>query len=138
MQTAHAETAPPAYVPRPSLGTAMTRGFWGKCPCCGRGKLFATYLKQVESCGECGEAFGHIRSDDAAPWLTILIVGHLLVPIILMVEARTDWSLLLSLGIWLPVTVLSTMLFLPRAKALFLSLIWSTRAPGSEPGIPVK
>lgn len=125
---------PNLYCPRPSLSTALGRGFSGKCPCCGRGKLFATYLKQVDSCGACGEAFGHIRSDDAAPWLTILVVGHILVPLILMVETRTDWSLLLSMSVWLPVTLGMTLAFLPKAKALFLSAIWPIRAQGSEAG----
>ena len=118
--------------PRPALGTALSRAFSGKCPNCGQGALFATYLKQVKSCADCGEAFGHIRSDDAAPWLTILVVGHILVPIVLMVESRTTWPLWASFSLWLPITLGLTLAILPKAKALFLGMIWATKAPGSE------
>jgi uncharacterized protein (DUF983 family) len=122
----------PAAAPRPALGTALSRAFSGKCPSCGRGRLFASYLKQVKSCAECGEAFGHIRSDDAAPWLTILVVGHILVPIVLMVESRTTWPIWVSMALWLPITLGLTLAVLPKAKALFLGMIWATKAPGSE------
>ena len=39
-----------------------------------------SYLKQVENCAACGESFGQIRADDAAPWLTIILVGHVFLP----------------------------------------------------------
>ena len=65
---------------RPALRDAMWRGLRGVCPSCGKSKLYATYLKQVERCPRCHVALGHLRSDDAAPWLTILIVGHIVVP----------------------------------------------------------
>ena len=121
-----------AVAPRPALGTALSRAFSGKCPNCGRGALFASYLRQVKSCADCGEAFGHIRSDDAAPWLTILVVGHILVPIVLMVESRTTWPLWASFALWLPITLGLTLAILPKAKAVFLAMIWTTKAPGSE------
>jgi len=44
------------------------------------------YLKMVERCAICGEPYGHFRVDDAASWLTILVVGKMTVPIILLCE----------------------------------------------------
>ena len=43
--------------PRPErpLRTAITRGFLGRCPACGRGQLFRSYLKVVNACKICGE-----------------------------------------------------------------------------------
>jgi uncharacterized protein (DUF983 family) len=94
--------------------------------------LFASYLKQVDQCPVCGEALGHIRSDDAAPWLTILVVGHAVVPIVLAVEMHTSWPDWVSMTLW-PVLALAVgLVVLPRAKGLFLGLIWATGAPGSE------
>lgn len=117
---------------RPCFLTAVWRALAGRCPGCGHGRLFASYLKQVDRCEVCGEPWGHIRADDAPPWLTILIVGHIVVPIaiVLISEALLpDWALMsilptLALGL--------TLLILPRAKAVFLAAIWFTRAPGSE------
>src|SRR5471030_2466989 len=68
---------------------AARRAILARCPCCGKGQLFRTYLKQVENCSVCGEFFGAIRADDAAPWLTIIIVGHIFLPLMLYFEAGT-------------------------------------------------
>ena len=119
-------------IARPKLGVALRRGLLGRCPNCGSGSLFSSYLKPVEGCAVCGEAYGHIRSDDAAPWLTILVVGHVAVPIILAVEGRTHWPTWVSLAVWLPFVFALTLAFLPRAKGFLMAVLWFTRAPGSE------
>lgn len=111
---------------------ALRRGLFGRCPNCGRTRLFASYLKQVDRCASCDEAYRHIRSDDAAPWLTILVVGHLLAPVILSVEPQATWPLWISMTLWPASALALTLLVLPRAKGLLMSAIWSMRAPGSE------
>ena len=120
------------YRPRPTLGTAVGRALSGRCPNCGQGRLFASFLKQVQSCPECDEAFGHIRSDDAAPWLTILVVGHVLIPVVLMVEREDVLPYWFSMTFWPLLALAMSLAFLPKAKALFLGVIWSTKAQGSE------
>ena len=117
---------------KPRVFKAAGRAFFGKCPNCGQGKLFQKYLKQVSFCSECKEQFSHIRPDDAAPWLTIFIVGHIVVPLILIVEMQLSIPLLSSMIIWSAITLILTLITLPRAKGLILSLIWSTNASGSE------
>lgn len=119
---------------RPTLATALMRSLAGRCPNCGQGRLFAAYLKQVEECGACGERYGHIRSDDAAPWLTILIVGHIVVPLLFAVERVVAWPDWLSMTVWPLVSLVLALLVLPRAKGLFIAVLWVTRAPGSERG----
>lgn len=117
---------------RPPLGDALWRGLRGRCPACGEARLFARYLKQVERCPACHEAFGHVRSDDAAPWLTILVVGHIVVPLMFTVERFSHWPDWVAMVIWPLIALALTLVILPRAKGLLLSLIWATRAPGSE------
>lgn len=117
---------------RPPLFLAMRRGLAGRCPNCGGDKLFAGYLKQIDRCTACGEAYRHIRSDDAAPWLTVLVVGHLLAPIILSVESHADWPTWVSMVVWPAAALALTLAILPRAKGFLMSVIWGTRAPGSE------
>jgi uncharacterized protein (DUF983 family) len=43
----------------------------------GRGKIFRSYLYQMQSCPSCREHFGKIHADDGPAWLTIIIVGLL-------------------------------------------------------------
>ncbi|WP_091918114.1 DUF983 domain-containing protein [Mesorhizobium sp. YR577] len=117
---------------RPTLGVAIRRALIGRCPNCGNGKLFASYLKQVDHCSVCYEQYGHIRSDDAAPWLTILIVGHIVVPIALSVESGMTLPGWVSMTLWPILALGMALIVLPRAKALFVSVIWHTRSPGSE------
>ncbi len=47
------------------------------------------YLKVRENCPVCGEALHHHRADDGPAYLTILIVGHLMAPLI--IYAFTTW-----------------------------------------------
>lgn len=117
---------------RPPLGQAMWRGLCGRCPACGAGRLFVRYLKPVSSCAACQEPLGHVRSDDAAPWLTILVVGHIVVPLMLSVERVSQWPEWVAMIVWPLVALVLTVVILPRAKGLLLSVIWVTRAPGSE------
>ena len=126
-----ATTREPAEM-RPAVAIAAWRGARLLCPACGLGRLFGRYLKPVASCASCGEPMGHVRSDDAAPWLTILIVGHIVVPLLLLVEQVADWPLWLAMTLW-PLVAMALMLaVLPRAKGLLMGIIWAARAPGSE------
>ena len=116
-----------------TMRLAAERALLSRCPRCGRGKLFARFLKPVERCGNCGEAFGQIRADDAAPWLTILIVGHLFLPLVFLVDFAgivPEWTVPL---VWAFLFAALSLLILPRAKGLFIAILWVTHAPGFKP-----
>ena len=102
------------------------------CPHCGQGRFFRSYLKQVDNCSMCNEAFGHIRADDGPAWLTILIVGHILAPILLMTVPDSTWPMWLSMLVWPLAALILALAVLPYAKALFVGIIWRTGAVGSE------
>src|SRR5262249_21359868 len=55
--------------------TSIKRGFRGRCPRCGRGKLFRAYLKVDNNCSVCGLDFTPHRADDLPAYLVIVIVG---------------------------------------------------------------
>jgi uncharacterized protein (DUF983 family) len=121
-----------AYAGRPSVLTALLRGARGRCPRCGKGRLLHNYLKMVDRCAVCGEPYGHYRTDDAAPWLTILVVGHITVPIILLCEMNFQLPMALALAIYLPLIVGLTLFLLPHCKGLIAAILWATKAEGSE------
>jgi uncharacterized protein (DUF983 family) len=115
-----------------SLKTAVTRALLGRCPHCGKGKLMRGYLKQVEACSVCGEKFGQIRADDAAPWLTLIVVGHIFLPLVFLF----NWN---WMPLWVAMVSMSALVvaialaILPKAKAVFIAILWQTRAPGYKP-----
>ena len=67
-----------------------------------------------------------------APWLTILVVGHLTVPLILIVEENFQLPLGLAFAIYLPLIVGLTAILLPRCKGVIAALMWALKAEGSE------
>jgi uncharacterized protein (DUF983 family) len=100
-----AVTQKPAW-PVPPLGTAIGRGLLGRCPACGRAHLFNGFLKVAPQCQNCAAPLGTARADDAPPYFTILIVGHVVVPLMILMqkmEAPPDWVLA---SIFLPLTFL--------------------------------
>lgn len=118
---------------RPGIGVSLRRALARRCPNCGAAPLFRSYLRAVPACAVCGERFGHIRSDDAAPWLTILLTGHIVVPLAVMADGRFAWPEWLSLLVWPLVTLAVALAMLPIAKSLFIGAIWATGGPGSQP-----
>lgn len=95
-----------------------------RCPNCGEGKLYKAYLRQVDECSVCGTPLGKIRADDGPAWLTILLVGHLTVPLLLEVEKHATWPTWVPMVIW-PIYALSlSLIILPFAKALFITILW--------------
>jgi uncharacterized protein (DUF983 family) len=124
--------APSGDANQVDLPHAVWRGALRRCPRCGQGDLFKAYLKQVDACAVCHEEYAHIRADDAPPWLTILIVGHVVVPLMIIADSWFLWPARLAMLVWPIVTALLALAVLPRAKGIFIAIIWVTRAPGSE------
>jgi len=104
--------------------TALYRGLVGLCPSCGSGRLFSSYLKPVVTCSACGEPFGALNVDDGPAWLTILLLGPLLVPLALILTFKTTLPTWLSLSIMIVVAIVATLLLLPRVKGGFIALFW--------------
>ena len=96
-------TKPPPW-PVPTLGTALGRGLLGRCPACGKSHLFNGFLRVVSECSNCGAPLGLARADDAPPYFTILIVGHIVVPAMLLMQRASDPPMWLLSAIFLPLT----------------------------------
>jgi len=103
-----------------------------RCPQCGKGKLFQGFLKQADRCSVCGEDFSDVRADDMTSWLTILVVGIVLAPLIAAVELNTDWPEAVSMAVWVLVALGLMLLVLPRAKGFLLALIWRMRRSSAD------
>jgi uncharacterized protein (DUF983 family) len=107
------------------LGLGVSRGFAGRCPNCGKGRLLAGYLKVEPSCGVCGHDLAQYPADDGPAYVTILIVGHLVVAPLLCFSFIWTWNVFLVLAITLPLVLLATLLLLPRVKGAFIGAEWA-------------
>lgn len=128
-------------LPRRAVWPAIANGLRRRCPNCGQGRLLRGYLKVTPRCDECDENLSHQRADDAPPYLTIVVVGHIIVPLILFVETRWPLSTVAHLSIWLPLTLILSLLLLPVMKGAVVGLQWALRmhgfdGRGGEPGGP--
>jgi uncharacterized protein (DUF983 family) len=116
-----------------SVPTSLLRGAALKCPACGKGSMFRRYLKVFNSCPHCGEELHHHRADDAPPYFTIVIVGHVVVSLVLAVEMAYRPPLWVHAALWLPLTVLLALLILPVVKGALVALQWALLMHGFDP-----
>ncbi len=122
---------------------AIGRGFRCRCPACGEGKIFGKFLKVKPECEVCGTEFSGHRADDLPPYITIMIVGHVIVPLFLLAERSTSWPEWLHMVVWLSATAALTMALIQPVKGATIAYQWALRLHGFDPrgdihDIPVK
>jgi uncharacterized protein (DUF983 family) len=115
---------------------AIKRGFRGRCPRCGEGKLFRAFLKTADSCSVCGQDFTPHRADDLPAYLVIVIVGHIVVPLALMIETNYSPPVALQLAIYLPLTFVASLALLQPVKGAVVGMQWALRMHGFDENNP--
>jgi uncharacterized protein (DUF983 family) len=110
--------------------TAVKRGFLCRCPNCGEGKLFRAFLKPVDSCAHCGEVMSHQRADDFPAYLTIFVVGHIVVAAYMAVEQMVTLAMWQHMAIWIPLTGALSLALLQPLKGGVIGLQWALRMHG--------
>jgi len=88
-----------------NLLTGLLRGFAERCPNCGKGALLHRYLKVTSPCPVCGHDNAQYPSDDAPPYFTILIVGHIVIPAMLILQREQNPPTWVMSAIFLPLTL---------------------------------
>ena len=111
---------------------AIARGLTHSCPACGMGHMFAGFLKVADTCGHCGEALYHQRADDAPPYFTMFIVGHIVIPMVLITERLWAPPLVLHFTLWILVTLGLTLALMPAVKGAIVGLQWALRMHGFD------
>lgn len=109
--------------PVPPLGTALLRGLRARCPACGERDLFQGYLRVVPACSNCGAPLGLARADDAPPYFTIVAVGHIIVPGMLLLERAETPPLWVHAAIWVPLTLVLSLALLRPIKGATVGLM---------------
>ena len=120
------QTLPDTAPPRP-LGQSIFRGVIGRCPACGTGRIFKTFLTIDDHCPDCQEELFHHRADDGPPFFSMFFMAPLVVLIMIIYEIRVDppvWHhLVLGVGLSIPLCILP----MRPIKGAFLGIQWAYR-----------
>jgi len=103
----------------------MLRGFRGRCPHCGEGRLFRAFVKTVDRCEHCGEEIYHHRADDLPAYLVIVIVGHITLGGFLAVEVMAELPMWVHMVVWVPLTIALALALLMPVKGAIVGLQWA-------------
>ncbi len=108
----------------------MWNGWRKRCPNCGKGALLNGYLKVSDQCTQCGQDLHHHRADDGPAYLTILIVGHLMAPLLHIVFVAFRPHPLVLAGVFCVGCLALSLYLLPRLKGVIVAIQWSRRMHG--------
>ena len=116
--------------PNASALAIFWRGFRRLCPRCGQGRMFSGYLSVRETCEACQMAFEPLRSDDAPPYFTLFIVGHLVISLYLLLWPYMPYPDWVHALIWCSLTLVLSLVMLPFVKGGTMAISFSTKAKG--------
>ncbi len=106
------------------MGTALGRGIRRKCPNCGQASCFRGYVKVVDLCANCQEPLSAYPADDGPAYVTILLVGHLVIAPALLLNVFYTYPVQIVLPSLLVGIIALTLILLPFVKGAFLALVW--------------
>ncbi len=126
-------SAPSSDWKRPVM-PAIKRGLMCKCPSCGGASAFNGYLEIKQTCESCNEELGNHQADDFPPYITIFIVGHIVVAAMMIVERSIDLSTSVHLTMWIPLTIILSLALLRPIKGAVVGMQWALRMHGFGSG----
>ena len=94
----------------------------GRCPRCGKGKLFDGFLTVAPRCTHCDLDYGFIDSGDGPAVFVILIVGFIVVGLALWTEVSFDPPLWLHFLLWFPLTLILALPLLRALKGVMIAM----------------
>ena len=112
----------------PSLASTLAAGLAGRCPACGRGKLFSGYLTLAPRCNGCGLDYSFAEAGDGPAVFVILITGFIVVGAALFVEMAYAPPYWLHALIWGPLAILLPLLLLRSFKGVLIALQYKHKA----------
>jgi uncharacterized protein (DUF983 family) len=107
---------------RTSPVAAALRGATGRCPACGRGRLFDGYIALRPSCESCGLNYGFADSGDGPAVFVMLFAGFLAMGFVLWFEFAYEPPLWVHLVVSLPLVLLVCLALLRVLKGVLIAL----------------
>ena len=114
---------PASTPPNPILA-----GLAGRCPRCGKGKMFSGFLRLEPACGTCGLDYSFVDAGDGPAVFVILIAGFIVVGAALIVETLYQPPFWLHAVLWLPLILITTLAPLRALKGVLIALQYHHKA----------
>ena len=106
----------------------MKTGAMGKCPRCGRGKLFESYLKIADKCQNCGLSFDFADAGDGAVWFVSLFACIVGAGAIFATEAIWQPAYWVHAIVGLVLIIIVPLLLLQPVKGWLIAQQWKHNA----------
>jgi len=97
-------------------------GLAGRCPRCGKGKMFSGFLRLKPACETCGLDYSFVDAGDGPAVFVILIAGFIVVGAALIVETLYQPPFWLHAAMWLPLILITTLAPLRALKGVLIAL----------------
>ena len=111
---------------------SISRGLRQRCPKCAEGPIYRAYLKVNPACSACGLDLDQYPADDGPAYLTILLVGHLIVAPLFFFPVVWETSPFISLPILLSALTVVVLAGLPRVKGGWIGLMYALGVKASD------
>jgi uncharacterized protein (DUF983 family) len=112
----------------PARINAIRAGLLCRCPNCGKGRLFAGFLKVVERCAVCGFDFTRLNTGDGAAIFIMQIAGGLVVFTALFVEIAYHPPMWVHLAVFLPLVLILSLGLMRPGKGVMIALQMRNRS----------
>ncbi|WP_374573081.1 DUF983 domain-containing protein [Phenylobacterium sp.] len=106
----------------------LLAGLMGRCPNCGEGHLFEGFLKVSAQCEACGYDLRRADSGDGPAVFVILIAGFIVAFGALFLEFAVHPPVWVHLVVWLPATLIISLVLLRPLKGIMLAAQFANRA----------
>ena len=113
---------------QPRAAPLWQSGLRCRCPRCGQGRLFASYLKIAPGCAICGLDFGFADAGDGPAVFVILVAGAFIAGAAAFIEINYNPPYWLHAVLWLPLTLTVCLTLLPIFKATLVALQYRNQA----------
>lgn len=111
---------------RPGLLACLARGARRRCPVCGRGRIFRSFLSLRRACPECRWVVEREPGTVTGSMYLVAIFTQILAVLLWLALQLTDWSVGRQLAVALPLLVAVSLASLPVSKGLWVGVEYYT------------
>lgn len=111
-----------------SVVDPATAAMRGRCPRCGEGQLFNSFVNLNEKCGACGQSFAFADAGDGPAVFVILIAGFIMVGLMFWVEQAYQPPIWVHMAVFLPLTAIVCLGMIRPLKGLLIGLQFKNKA----------
>ena len=101
--------------------SSVSVGLKRRCPRCGQGKLYKSFLTVADKCSVCELDFSEVDSGDGPAVFIIMIAGFIIVGLVLYVEVNYQPTYWVHAVLWLPLSLILPLTLLPTFKAWLIA-----------------